>query len=105
MPLKVPTPKQRRSYAAALCAALLVLLAAHAPALAQRRQRARQTPPTAQTNTNAQAPSAQQARRGRITPLQAKETAGGSRVTITSDSRLNDYTAYRSGDRYVVVLP
>jgi HEAT repeat protein len=33
------------------------------------------------------------------------DTAQGSRVTITSDDSLKDYSAYRSGDRFVVVLP
>jgi hypothetical protein len=32
-------------------------------------------------------------------------TAQGSRVTIKSDNPLNDYSAYRSGDRFYVVLP
>src|SRR5947208_15585049 len=31
-------------------------------------------------------------------------TAQGSRVTIKSDNPLNDYSAYRSGDRFYVVL-
>ncbi|HST52715.1 MAG TPA: HEAT repeat domain-containing protein [Pyrinomonadaceae bacterium] len=33
------------------------------------------------------------------------DTAQGSRVTIKSDNPLNDYSAYRSGDRFYVVLP
>ena len=40
-----------------------------------------------------------------ITPLHSGETADGSRITITSDAPLNDYSAYRSGDRYYVVIP
>ncbi|HEY1403004.1 MAG TPA: HEAT repeat domain-containing protein, partial [Pyrinomonadaceae bacterium] len=41
----------------------------------------------------------------RITPLRTSDTADGSRVTITSDGELNDYSAYRSGDRFIVVVP
>jgi hypothetical protein len=41
----------------------------------------------------------------RISPLRASDTPEGSRVIITSDGVLNDYTAYRSGDRYYVVIP
>ena len=33
------------------------------------------------------------------------DTQQGSRVTIKSDNPLNDYSAYRSGDRFYVVLP
>src|SRR2546423_2840764 len=40
-----------------------------------------------------------------ITPLRVVDTAEGSRVTITSDVALNDYSAYRSGDRYFVIIP
>lgn len=51
-------------------------------------------------NANTQKP-----RTKRITPLRTSETADGSRVTITSDGELNDYSAYRSGDRFIVVVP
>jgi len=51
-------------------------------------------------NTNSQKP-----RTKRITPLRTSDTADGSRVTITSDGELNDYSAYRSGDRFIVVVP
>jgi HEAT repeat protein len=56
--------------------------------------------PSANTNTAAQKP-----RTKRLTPLRTSETADGSRVTITSDGELNDYSAYRSGDRFIVVVP
>ncbi|HJR06474.1 MAG TPA: HEAT repeat domain-containing protein [Pyrinomonadaceae bacterium] len=59
-----------------------------------------QQQPSANTNTAAQKP-----RTKRITPLRTSETADGSRVTITSDGELNDYSAYRSGDRFIVVVP
>ncbi|MDT7540331.1 MAG: hypothetical protein QOE33_235 [Acidobacteriota bacterium] len=51
-------------------------------------------------NTQAQAPHAK-----RLTPLRTSEGAQGSRVTITSDGELNDYSAYRSGDRFIVIIP
>jgi HEAT repeat protein len=56
----------------------------------------------------AQQPAAtpvQKPRTKRITPLRTSDTADGSRVTITSDGELNDYSAYRSGDRFIVVVP
>lgn len=40
-----------------------------------------------------------------ITPLRVVDTQEGSRVTITSDAPLNDYSAYRSGNRFFVVIP
>ncbi|HZH31208.1 MAG TPA: HEAT repeat domain-containing protein [Pyrinomonadaceae bacterium] len=48
---------------------------------------------------------AQKTRSKRIAPLRTSDTADGSRVTITSDGELNDYSAYRSGDRFIVVVP
>ncbi|MDQ1558167.1 MAG: hypothetical protein QOD32_1227 [Pyrinomonadaceae bacterium] len=48
---------------------------------------------------------AQKSRTKRITPLRTSDTTDGSRVTITSDAELNDYSAYRSGDRFIVVVP
>jgi hypothetical protein len=41
----------------------------------------------------------------RIAPLQSRDVPEGSRVTITSDASLDDYTAYRSADRFHVVIP
>jgi hypothetical protein len=40
-----------------------------------------------------------------ISPLHSGDTTEGSRITITSDAALNDYSAYRSGDRYYVIIP
>lgn len=41
----------------------------------------------------------------RIAPLRSADVPEGSRVTITSDSSLDDYTAYRSLDRFHVLIP
>jgi hypothetical protein len=41
----------------------------------------------------------------RITSLQIGEATEGSRVTIVSDSALNDYEAFRRGDRFYVRIP
>lgn len=60
----------------------------------------------AQQPANSNAAGQQQPKRAkRITPLRASDSAQGSRVTITSDGELNDYSAYRSGDRFIVVIP
>ncbi|MFN2598721.1 MAG: HEAT repeat domain-containing protein, partial [Pyrinomonadaceae bacterium] len=72
------------AFARAALAALVALVAFAAVALAQQ-------PP--------------QQQRKRVTPLKTSDAAQGSRVTITSDSNLSDYRAYRSGDRFVVIVP
>jgi hypothetical protein len=41
----------------------------------------------------------------RVTALQLGEAPEGSRVTIVSDSPLNDYEAFRRGDRFYVKIP
>jgi hypothetical protein len=41
----------------------------------------------------------------RIAPLRSTDVPEGSRVTITSDTSLDDYTAYRSLDRFHVLIP
>jgi hypothetical protein len=54
--------------------------------------------------TRAARPAKTQKRRG-LSPLQNKEAAEGSRVTITYNEPLSDYSAYRHGDQFVVVIP
>jgi hypothetical protein len=41
----------------------------------------------------------------RITGLQLGDAAEGARVTIISDSAMNDYEAFRRGDRFYVKIP
>jgi len=55
-----------------------------------------------QPNANS---AAQNIQTKRLTPLRTSETPDGSRVRITSDGELNDYSAYRSGDRFIVIVP
>lgn len=49
-------------------------------------------------------PGAAQSRK-RITYIQVGEVSEGSRVTLVSDSPLNDYEAFRRGDRFYVRIP
>lgn len=37
--------------------------------------------------------------------ISSADTANGSLITVRADAPLNDYSAYRSGDRYYVVIP
>lgn len=83
---------------------LLVLAAFVAlPAGAQRRRAPRQ--PQQQSANNNQQSATQKPARKNITPLRTGDTPEGSRATITSDVPLNDYSAFRSGDRYYVIIP
>lgn len=41
----------------------------------------------------------------RVTALQLGDAPAGARVTIVSDSALNDYEAFRRGDRFYVKIP
>ncbi|HEY9401630.1 MAG TPA: caspase family protein [Pyrinomonadaceae bacterium] len=43
--------------------------------------------------------------RMRLTPLTMTDAPTGARVTITSNQDLKDYSAYRSGDRFIVIIP
>jgi HEAT repeat protein len=59
----------------------------------------------AQKATAGTTPAAQKSQQKKITPVSATATPEGSRITITSDGALSDYSAYRSGDRYYVLIP
>jgi HEAT repeat protein len=85
----------RTKLSAALVAALaLSALLLAGGASAQRAPR--------QGNDNA---SGGQPKSKRVFVGRGSETGQGSRVTITADDSLKDYSAYRSGDRFYVVLP
>jgi hypothetical protein len=55
-------------------------------------------------NISAGAAAAEQGKKVIVQP-KVTETPNGVRLTITASDTLNDYSAYRSGDRYFVVLP
>ena len=87
-------------FAVALAALALLIAAAGDAARAQRRR----TPQSA-SNANASAQGQKSERPKRVFVGQGSSTAKEARQTIKSDNPLNDYSAYRSGDRFVVVLP
>jgi len=49
--------------------------------------------------------AAQSRNQKRIMSIQIGEVSEGSRVTVVSDSALNDYEAFRRGDRFYVRIP
>ncbi|HEX8652011.1 MAG TPA: HEAT repeat domain-containing protein [Pyrinomonadaceae bacterium] len=82
---------------ASLALAVLVSLAGLDAGAQKKRQ--------PQPSDSSAAVSTANAQKKNIAPLRVVETPDGSRVTITSDAALNDYSAYRSGDRFFVVIP
>ncbi|HEX8775338.1 MAG TPA: HEAT repeat domain-containing protein [Pyrinomonadaceae bacterium] len=60
--------------------------------------------PQAQGGTDSSTTQKPQKKKG-LTPVRHEEAADGSRVTITYNEPLSDYSAYREGDRFVVVIP
>src|SRR5215203_7292885 len=97
MPLKSSSPMHshmRTKLFVALVAALsLSALLLSGGASAQRAAR--------QGNDNASGG----AKSKRVVGVRSSDIGNGSRVTITADDTLKDYSAYRSGDRFYVVLP
>jgi hypothetical protein len=92
-------------YAALFVSLLFALVCALPDGSAQAQRRQRQTP--AANRAEADDDSAQRRREQpkRVVVSGSSDTAQGTRQTIKSDNPLNDYSAYRSGDRFYVVLP
>jgi len=55
--------------------------------------------PQSGTNSN------NSAKRSRVAKMRATDSSDGSRVALTADQSLNDYEAYRRGDRFYVKIP
>jgi hypothetical protein len=94
---------------------VLILLALVSPlfftsgqAGAQKRKaapRAAATPaasPAPQTSATQTAPKSQ---KSNLVRMRSSDTSDGSNVTLESDGVLNKYSAYRSGDKFYVVVP
>jgi len=90
---------------AAFCLTLLFAAVCLVPGDAARAQRARRRGAQATPSPQASAPAAQPDRPKHVIVGRGSDTERGSRMTITSDNPLNDYSAYRSGDRFYVELP
>ncbi|HEX8181646.1 MAG TPA: DUF5916 domain-containing protein [Pyrinomonadaceae bacterium] len=84
---------------------LLPLLFAALPAHAQQQQlAARSAEPGSSRNAKTGA-AVEAPRPKRLAPVRASATTGGARITITADAALDDYAAYRAGERFFVLLP
>jgi hypothetical protein len=108
MPRTFPQVKRWLAPVFAFAVVLLLVFFAGVDTSAQKKKKpaATKTAQQQSAGTNANTQTAQQKpQKKNITPLRSGDTSDGSRITITSDAPLNDYSAYRSGDRYYVVIP
>jgi hypothetical protein len=87
-----PSPHIRRLVTALACAAVLF---SATPYIATQ---SRIIPPQQTANANVNA-------RPKVTTLRASDSSEGSRVAVTADQSLNEYEAYRRGDRFYVKIP
>jgi HEAT repeat protein len=96
--LNMPRSHSLKSSHVLVCLTLSAFyaVAGFTPARAQRRPGPQATTGIAHPRFN---------KRKKLSPLRAATGSNGSRVTVTSDSPLYDYSAYRSGDRFYVVIP
>src|ERR1041385_4896255 len=88
-----PSPHFRSLASALACAAVFFLGTSRIAT--QSRILAPQQPANANANS----------KRSKITTLRASDSAEGSRVAVTADQSLNEYEAYRRGDRFYVKIP
>ncbi len=100
MPLK-PCSRMLKEMRPKIFATLFVAAVALAACLFAAGAHAQRGGASRQANDNA----ASGARQKRVIVGRGSDTGKGSRVTITADDSLKDYSAYRSGDRFYVVLP
>jgi hypothetical protein len=89
-----PSPRCARASSSVLRYSIVFLFGA---ALVAAQSRI--TKPSAQTNSNTSG------KRQHIATLRSSDSSEGSRVALTSDQSLNDYEAYRRGDRFYVKIP
>lgn len=82
---------------AALATLCCAVLAFTTPPVATTQSRI--LPPQRSANSNTSP------KRQRVATLRASDSAEGSRVALTADQSLNDYEAYRRGDRFYVRIP
>jgi hypothetical protein len=96
--------KQLAALSVLVLSVLVFMTGIEASAQVRRKRTATATKTQQQGAANTSTPQAKPQQK-KITPLRSTDTADGSRITIRADAPLNDYSAYRSGDRYYVVIP
>lgn len=94
---------------------VLILLALFSPLIftsglkveAQRKRAAPRKPTAAPAATPQSSPSqgAPKSQKANLVRMRSSDTSDGSNVTLESDGVLNKYSAYRSGDKFYVVVP
>ena len=101
MPPQLMSTANQSSFQRAVVALAMVCYAAvlvfTAPPVATTQSRI--LPPQRSANSNTSP------KRQRVATLRASDSPEGSRVALTTDQSLNDYEAYRRGDRFYVRIP
>lgn len=100
MPRSLPYSNKWRLVLVALVF-MIPLFYAGQRAGAQKAQKIKPAP----TGNPGTAPAVPQAQKKNLTRVTSAETPEGSSIAIISDSALNDYSAYRGGDRFYVLIP
>jgi hypothetical protein len=100
----VETQRSLRVFTAVLSSFIIVCFFTPAPRAQQLARLADDKDGATSTSPNSTARESRPATR-RIASLRGGETANGSRIVVTSDSALDDYTAYREGSRFFVLIP
>ena len=92
MSREVQSSRRPAIFAAVSCAVVVLFAAANIAT------QSRIIKPQTSGNTN-------NAKRQRVATMRASDSSDGSRVALSSDQSLNDYEAYRRGDRFYVKIP
>ncbi len=103
------SPSLRRARFTNIVAPVLLLLIALLVSAVPQTAAQKRKPPASKSqvtpNANVTTAAQQKSLRKKLTTPRSSDTSDGSRVTIASDGVLNDYSAYRSGNRFYVVIP
>jgi hypothetical protein len=96
--LPISSSSRRRVVSASVSVLLIFMACVQARVLTAATVRAQ----SGRDSSNKEKP---QPKKKGLAPLRQEEAPDGSRVTITYNTPLSDYSAYRRGDRFVVVIP
>lgn len=105
MPSLLSLRHSRRAFIAAPVLLLLIWLLVGTPHVRAQKRKPSASSTQATQNANTSSAAQQKTLRKKLTAPRSSDSSEGSRVTIASDGVLNDYSAYRSGNRFYVVIP
>ncbi|HEY0405026.1 MAG TPA: HEAT repeat domain-containing protein [Pyrinomonadaceae bacterium] len=89
----------------ASCAVSLFFMSGQAGAQKKKQKPATRTGAAPAATPQANQQSAQKSQKLNLVRMRTSDTSDGSNVSLESDGVLNKYSAYRSGDKFYVVVP